>query len=240
MKKFNISLMKLIFLGLVAASMVHASDKPSDPRSHKIHIQGRVADGRYYGAEDLFSIALPAKLNVSEIEDFYPAPNVGGVAFFNTSGFLLKLEIDEVIPEITHLATKHPEIKHDILDALFHELMLPQLKIFIPKVKVLHEEKISLANGEQAIFAVLNLPASATLVDTQTGNNLDSMRGYLFFLANGNKELVNINMQDTLTLIPNVAEAAKASLNERLLNHLMQYHSTFRIEPSILAIPKAL
>ena len=236
----NATLLLLIFIALNVPSMTHANELTSDSRSHKNHILGRIADGRYYGSGDLFSIALPVKLDSAEIGDFYEAPNVGGVAFFNNGGFLLKLEIDEVIPEITHLTTNHPEIKHEILDALFYELIIPQLKAYIPKLEILHEEKISLANGERALFAVLNLPEAATLVDMQTGRNLDSMRGYLLFLSDGNKELVNMNMQDTLTLIPNIAEAAKVNLNERLLNHLMQYHTTFRIEPSILAIPKAL
>ncbi len=230
----------LLFLALNVSSIAGANEHAVDSRTPKNHIQGRIADGRYYGAGDLFSIVLPAKLNTAEIEDFYAAPNVGGVAFFNQSGFLLKLEIDELIPEIIYLITGHPEIKHEILDALFYEVLMPQLKGTVPTMKVLHEEKITFASGEEALFAVLDLPESATLVDRQTGRNLDSKRGYLLFFSEGNKDLININMQDTLTLIPNIAEAAKARLNDRLLNHLIQYHSTFRIEPTILAVPKAL
>lgn len=197
---------------------------------HHLHIQGRIADGRYYGYDDMFSIALPSKLSTTEIEDFYAAPNVGGVAFFNNSGFLLKLEIDQLVPEITYLSTNHPEIKHEILDALFYEVLLPQLKTNVPKLNLLHEQKISFTDGQEALFAVVDLPETATLVDLKTGRNLDSKRGFLLFFTKNSKELINLSMQDTLTLIPTVAEAAKARLNERLLNHLIQYQTTFKIE----------
>ena len=164
------------------------------------------------------------------MEDFYAAPNVGGVAFFNQSGFLLKLEIDELIPEITYLVSHHPEIKHEILDALFYEVLLPQMKTTVPKLHLMHEQKVSFANGDKALFAVIDLPETATLVDLETGKSLDSKRGFLLFFANDNKELINLSMQDTLSLIPTVAEAAKARLNERLLNRLIHYQSTFRLE----------
>lgn len=203
---------------------------------YKLHIQGRIADSRYYGFGDAFSIALPSKSKTLEMEDFYAAPNIGGVAFFNDSGFLLKLEIDELIPEVTHLIENHTEIKDEILDALFYELLLPQLKILVPKLHLLHVQKVILDDTQAALFAVLDLPETATLVDLDTGRNLDSKRGLLLFFSKDNKELVNINMQDTLTLIPAIAAAAKANLNDRLLHHLMQYQSTFRIE--ILTPPK--
>lgn len=200
--------------------------------SHKLQIHGRIADGRYYSLGDMFSIALPSKLSTTEMEDFYAAPNVGGVAFFNNSGFLLKLEIDQVIPEITHLASQHPDLKHEILDALFYEVLVPQLKSLVPKMNLMHEHKLNFPNGDEALFAVINLPETSTMVDWKTGKYLDSKRGFLLFFTKNNTEIVNLSMQDTLTMIPSIEEAAKARLNDRLLNHLIQYQTTFRIENS--------
>lgn len=197
---------------------------------YNLKIHGRISDNRYYSLGDMFSIALPSKLSTTELEDFYAAPNVGGVAFWNNSGFLLKLEIDQVVPEITHLATRHPDIKHEILDALFYEVLMPQLKSIVPKMSLLHEHKLHFPNGDQALFAVVDLPESSTMVDWKTGRYLDSKRGFLLFFTKGNNEIVNLSMQDTLTLIPSVEEAAKARLNDRLLNHLIQYQTTFRVE----------
>jgi hypothetical protein len=207
-----------------------AAEPLLERRPTKFHIQGKVVDGRYYGYGGVFSMALPSKSTAAEIEDSYTAPTIGGVAFFNHSGFLLKLEIDELIPEVCYLIVNHPEIKHEILDALFYEVLLPQLKVIVPKLQLLNEQKVNLINGDDALFAVINLPEAATLIDLDSGKNLDSKRGFLLFFSNDHKELVNLSMQDTLTLIPNVAEAAKVRLNERLLNHLIQYQSTFRIE----------
>lgn len=220
----------LFSFGILASTSLYAADNSIDTRGHKIHIQGRIADDRYYGYGDLFSITLPSKSNTTEIEDFYAAPNIGGVAFFNQSGFLLKLEIDELIPEVTYLIANHPEIKEEVLDALFYEVLLPQLKTLVPRLQVLNEQKVTFANGQHALFAVIDMPETATLIDLETGRSLDSKRGFLLFFTEDNKELINLSMQDTISLIPSVAEAAKARLSERLLNHLIHYQSTFRME----------
>lgn len=220
----------LFFLVISSLTIAQDDQNSAEQRLHKLHIQGRVADGRYYSYRDLFSLALPSTSNTAEMEDFYAAPNVGGVAFFNQAGFLLKLEIDALIPEITYLIANHPEVKHEILDALFYEVLLPQMKVTVPKMHLLYEEKVSFAKGEKALFAVIDLPETATLVDLNTGRNLDSKRGFLLFFTDDNKQLVNLSMQDRPSLIPTVAEAAKARLNERLFNHLIQYQSTFRLE----------
>jgi hypothetical protein len=217
--------MKLMILPFILCALLFHVPAIGNPL-----IQGKIADGRYYGYGDMFSIALPSRLSSTEMEDFYLAPNVGGVAFYNNVGFLLKLEIDQVIPEITSLATHHPEIKHEILDALFYEVLLPQLKISVPKLRLIHEHKLHFANGDSALFAVIDLPEASTLADIQTGKYLDSKRGFLLFFTKNNKELVNLSMQDTLTLIPTVKEAAQARLAERLLNHLIQYQLTFKVE----------
>lgn len=219
------------FFVLIACALL--AESSTESRFHKPHIQGRVSDGRYYGYGDVFSIELPSKSNNLEIEDFYAAPNMGGVAFFNDSGFLLKLEIDELLPEVTYLITKYPELKQEILDALFVESLLPQLKTIVPKLQLLDDHQITFATGEDARFAVIELPETATIMDS-TGRNLDSNRGFLLFFTQDNKQLVNLSLQDTLTLIPTVAEAAKARLSERLLNHIMRYQATFRLEsPSV-------
>jgi hypothetical protein len=214
------------------------SETMSAARNFHHHIQGKVSEDRYYGEGNVFSIALPSKSNGLEIEDFFAAPNIGGVVFFNDTGFFLKLEIDELIPEVIYLITKHPEITEEILDAIFYELLIPQLQAVIPKLHLLHEQKVTLEDGHEALFAVIDLPETATLVDMQTGRKLDSKRGFLLFFSKDDKNLVNLSMQDTLTLIPNLAETAKASLNDRLLHHLLHYQSTFRLEATRLAKPK--
>lgn len=196
---------------------------------HHPRIQGRIFDGRYYGAGDFFSLSLPATSDVSQIEDFFVAPNIGGVAFYNDYGFLLKIEVDELLPEVAHLIRRHSEIKEEILDALFSDALVLQIKLSVPKLQVLYVKKIQLPSGEPALFAVLDLPEAATLVDTHTGRGLDSKRGYLLFFAE-NSDLVSMSLQDTLSFLPNIADAAKARLNDRLLNHLLYYQSTFRIE----------
>ena len=209
---------------------IYAEEVSEDTRISKPHLQGRISEGRYYGLDDFFSIAMPTTSSTAEIEDFFVAPNVGGIAFFNHSGFLLKVEIEEVAPEVSYFIKNYPEIKGEILDAIFNDVLLPQLKTIVPKLSPMYIKKVTLPNKEEALFAVVNLPETATLIDLTSGRKLDSKRGYLLFFTKDNREVVNLNLQDTLSLIPTVAEAAKTTLNERLLNHLIQYQNTFQLE----------
>ena len=213
--------------------------EPKNLSTHHLRIKGRISDGRYYGAGDFFSLSLPATADASQVEDFFMAPNIGGVAFYNDDGFLLKIEVDELLPEVSHLIRRHPEIKEEILDALFSDALLLQIKQTVPKLQVLQVKMIQLPSGDPALFAVLDLPEAATLVDTQTGRNLDSKRGYLIFFAD-NFDLVSMSLQDTLSFLPNLAEAAKTRLNDRLLNHLLYYQSTFRVDSDKrVSLPKS-
>lgn len=205
------------------------SDNSSLVRPQRSHLQGVIKDDHYYAHENLFSIVLPAKAETLVIEDFYMSANIGGVAFLNDSGFFLKVEVDELLPEVAHLIATYPEIKPEMLDILFDKVLLVQLKTMVPGLHLLHKRNTTLTNGEHALFAVIDLPETATLVNMQTGRNLDAKRGYLLFFSSDNQKLVSMSLQDTLSLIPGVAEAAKARLNERLLNHLMRYQSTFRM-----------
>lgn len=224
---YHLSLGFLILTTISIANSLFGSETVSKPRLPRPHLQGTIKDDRYYSINNTFSIALPAKQETIVIEDFYASPTVGGVAFLNESGFFLKVEIDELIPEVSHLIGTYPEIKSEMLDVLFYDVLMAQLKIKVPGLHVLHERKIRLSNGEDALFAVIDLPETATLVNMQTGRNLDAKRGYLLFFSNDKKELISMSLQDTLTLIPGVAEAAKTRLNERLLNHLIRYQTTF-------------
>lgn len=191
--------------------------------------QGKIAGGRYYGFGDVFSFEVPAVLEHGQIEDYYASPTMGGAAFFNDYGFFLKVEIDELIPEVVSLISKHPQIKEEILDALFNDVILVQMKHVVPMLKQLDVKGVRLANGEPGLFIVINYPEMSSVVDSNTGKKFDSKRGYLLFFAE-DKVLMSFSLQDTLSFIPSVAEAANARLSERLLNHLIRYQSTFRME----------
>jgi len=214
-------------LSLHSVAPTFPAVQPALKHAPKQHLQGRITGDRYYSYGNTFSIPLPTSDEASHIEDFYVTPNIGGVAFFNDYGFLLKIEKDELIPEVISIITQHPEIKEEMLDALFYDALVPQIKITAPKLQILFEKKIRLASGEPALFAVLNYPEGATVMDTVTGVTLDSKRGYLIFFSE-NKALMSFTLQDTLSFIPSIADAAKSRLNARLLHHLEQYQSTFQ------------
>lgn len=228
-KAYYLCFASLIFHVAALPAFSSTPDASSAPRSHRSHLQGIIKDDRYYGHQNLFSIGLPAKAETIVIDDFYVSSHIGGVAFLNDSGFFLKVEVDELLPEVAHLIATYPEIKPEMLDILFNEVLLVQLKVMVPGLHLLHERKTTLPSGDHALFAVVDLPETATLVDMQTGRNLDAKRGYLLFFSMDHQHLVSMSLQDTLTLIPGVAEAAKARLNERLLNHLTRYQSSFRM-----------
>lgn len=206
----------------------------SDTHPFLIHhgaIQGKISDGRYISYRDIFSIELPASMEYGQVEDFFVGPYVGGVAFYNDYGFFLKLEIDEIVPEVESLITKHPQIKGEILDAIFSEVLLRQLKESVSTLQVIDQKETTLAGGEPALFVVIKYPELGGFVNPMTGRPFDSNRGYLMFFAK-DKSMISLSLQDTLSFIPSVAEAAKTSLSDRLLNHLKKYQSTFRLEPA--------
>lgn len=192
-------------------------------------LKGKIIGNRYFGYQDTFSLELPNSLENGQIEDYYMGPRTGAVVFFNDYGFFLKFEIDEVIPEVESLITRHPSIKGEILDALFSDVILVQLKESVPAMQVIDRKDITLTDGEPALFAVINYPGLSSVIDPTTGRAFDSKRGYLLFFAQ-DKTMISLSLQDTLSFIPSVAQAARLSLSERLLNHLKRYQSSFRME----------
>jgi hypothetical protein len=223
----------MVFLAPCSAETVEFREgnaRLSHGQIEENHLVGKVVEGRYFSGEDYFSIAVPLAIQSNGyIEDNLVTENIAGVAFFNNFGYLQRVETDETPAEVTFLISHHPEIKEEILDALFFDVLLPQLKESVPNLKVLHHIKIVLDNQEPALFAVLDLPQASTIVNSQTGVPLDSKRGYVITFSQ-NKYLVNFSMQDTLTLLPTAAEAAKLRLNERLLTHMLESQRTYRIE----------
>lgn len=194
-------------------------------------ILGKIVDGRYYDCNGWFSMAVPEYAEPRFVEDDHVENRLCDVAFFNDYGYLLKVEVDELIPEVRSIISKHQDVKDEVLDALFHEAIFPQIQSEVPKAELLHQRKIILDSGEPAVFVVLNLPASSSVVDRSTGFSYDSKRGYLFSFSN-NRRLINLSMQDTYSLMPRFAQSAKIHLNERLLKHLLRVQQTFRNLPA--------
>lgn len=225
LKKFA---MAHAFLMAFACFGLKCDARASVPVSLKHALQGKIVGDRYISAGGAFNIALPSTSDASSIEDSYANPTTGGVAFFNDSGFLLKIEIDELLPEVTALITKHPDIKGEMLDAIFNGALLLQIKANVPKTTVMYQKAIDLSAGQPAHFAVLDLPEAATLIDLTTGRSLDSKRGYLVFFGN-DRELITMSLQDTLSFIPRIANVAKETINERLLNHLLHYQKNLML-----------
>lgn len=189
-------------------------------------ILGTIKDNVYHSPGELYTIEIPPATDQGGyIEDNYDEGDSAGVVFFNDFGFLLKLEFDALPLEVTSIIQQFPEIKDEVLDAIFFDVMLNQIKHAIHGTHVLHEEKLTLDNGEPALFVVLDMPRSATLSDMKTGLHLDAKRGYLFYFTKSGY-LINISMQDTISLIPSVKEAAKTRLKERLLNNLLHVQRT--------------
>lgn len=189
-------------------------------------IVGTIQDNTYYSPNRFFKIEVPpAADRGGYIEDHFSPEGTAGVAFFNDTGYFMKAEFDFVPPEVSTMVSQHPEITDEILDAIFFDVMLDQLKSTIHGSSVLHSQKLQLDSGQPALFVVMDLPRAATLTDFKTGLHMDSKRGYLIYFIEGN-HLVNISMQDTISLIPSVKEAAKNRLNERLLNHLLHVQKT--------------
>lgn len=201
-------------------------DTPPDS-PQKNQLEGRVVEGRYYGYKNSFSVEIPSFASPQHIEDDYFDNVLGGVAFYNDEGYFSKVEIDELLPEVKWIISKHPHIKNEVLDAMVNEAIIPQLKNETPDLKVLHQRSVTLENSEPALYMILNLPRAASLVEKSTGRNLDSIRGYLYVFSNNN-QLVSFSMQDPYSLMPRFADSAKNHLNERLLNHLLQIQRTFK------------
>jgi len=229
--KFLTFLISATFLGPCYAEMAAFSEgsaRFSQGQIEENHLVGKIVEGRYFSGDGLFSVEVPSAINHSGyIEDHAVSGNLAGVAFFNDYGYLLKVETDETPAEVAFLISHHPEIKEEILDALFFDVLIPQLKESIPNLKVLHKTKIVLDNKEPALFVVLDMPQASTIVNSQTRMPLDSKRGFIIYFSK-NTYLVNFSMQDTLTLLPSVAEAAKLRLNERLLTHMLESQRTYK------------
>ena len=138
----------------------------------------------------------------------------------------MKLEVDLLPAEVTSLITPYPEIKEEVLDGLFYEKYLPKLKEMFPNLELIIEEKISLSNGETALYAVLNMPQAAN-VPGLNKRNLDSKRGYLLTFSN-DSFLVNFCLQDTLSLVSSSKSNGKEKkLEDRLLQNLLSLQKTF-------------
>lgn len=193
----------------------------------KGYLTGKVADNRYYALGNLFSFALPLALGEGFIEDHAIPPSSVGVALYNHDGFLLKIQYDPMIEEVRSLLASYPEIEEELLDALFYDMSLLQLEESVPGTKVLHEKKIVLEDGKKVLFAVIHQPQAATIIDAQTGTPLDAKRGFLFFFSKGT-HLVNLSVQDTVSLIHPAADSSGFRLNERLLGNLLQIYGTFQ------------
>lgn len=190
-------------------------------------IEGTIKDGRYHASNGWFSIGIPEYAEPCYVEDDYLDGRLCDVAFFNDYGYLLKVEVDELLPEVRSIISKHHDVKDEVLDALFYDAILPQIRHEVPKVEVLHERKVILDNGEPALYAVLNLPKSSSIYDRSTGMSFDSKRGYLLVFSN-NRHLVNLSLQDTYSLMPRFAETAKVHLNDRLFKHLIEVQKTYQ------------
>ena len=164
----------------------------SKSKIQKGFLAGKIENNRYHAVNNFFSFAIPPGFIQGIIEDHAAAPGIFGVALYNQDGFLLKVQYDPLIEEVRSLLA-YPEIEGELLDAIFYDLALLQLKGITPELKVLHERKIKLENGQNALFAILNLPESASVNNSITGTPLDSIRGYLFFFSK--THLVNLSLQ---------------------------------------------
>jgi len=190
---------------------------------------GKVIGDRYFSYDGWFSVAVPKPVWDGYVTDHYPLPNLGGVMFFNDIGYLMKIEVDTLPVEVCSIISSHPTIKHEVLDALFYEALLPQLKESVPDLYLLHERKLSLEQDEPALYAVINMPESATVIDRYTGRCMDSKRGYMLMFSQ-DKRLVVFSIQDTYSLLPGCADMASAYLKERLLGHLVKIQASYRHE----------
>jgi hypothetical protein len=190
---------------------------------------GKVVGDRYFSHDGWFSVAVPKPVWDGYVTDHYPLPNLGGVMFFNNAGYLMKIEIDILPAEVCSIISKHPEIKNEVLDALFYEALLPQLKESVPALHVMYERKLLLEGDEPTLYAVINMPESATIMDKYTGRCMDSKRGYMLMFSQ-DKRLVVFSIQDTYSLLPGCADTASIYLKERLLSHLIKIQASYRYE----------
>lgn len=210
--------------GMALGTSLYASGPPISPSND---LTGKIHNGRYYATNGWFHMPIPDYAEPCYVEDDYVEGRLWDVAFFNDYGYLLKVEVDAVIPEVRSIVSKHPEIKDEVMDAIFYEAVLPQIKSEVPNAQLLHNRKVILDGGEPAFFVVMNLPKASSVVDRTTGLSFDSKRGYLFVFLN-DKHLLNLSMQDTYSLMPRFAESAKVNLPDRLLKHLVSIYQTFQ------------
>lgn len=223
----NLIVVPLIFMATALCSCVaYAAVSPLCPSND---LTGKVINGRYHATNGWFNMPIPEYAEPCYIEDEYVEGRLWDVAFFNDYGYLLKVEVDAILPEVHSIITKHPEVKAEVLDAIFHEAVLTQIKSDAANTEILHTRSIILESGDPAFFVVLNLPRASSVVDRATGLSFDSKRGYLFVFLD-NKHLLNLSMQDAYSLMPRFAESAKVNLADRLLKHLSNIQRTINKE----------
>lgn len=133
---------------------------------------GKIRDGKYYSDCNLFSIDIPPPVTTTGIvEDYFKKDDVSRemnawVAFANQYGYYLRFEvIDPQLPLLLEIA-HCPDSKKDILDSLFTEWLVPELKKKTLEIEIFEKSHIILENGELALFAIVGLPK-----DTQDFDN---------------------------------------------------------------------
>jgi hypothetical protein len=133
---------------------------------------GKIRDVKYYTDSNLFSIDIPPPVTTTGyVEDYFKKDDVrremnGWVAFVNQYGYYLKFEvIDPQLPVLLEIA-HNPDCKKEILDRLFSEWLVPEMKEKTLETEIFETSHIILENGEPALFAVFGLPK-----DTQDFDN---------------------------------------------------------------------
>lgn len=220
-------LLSTMHLASETGALIEGCAYYADGKIERGFLSGKIVGKRYCAPDNSFELEMPAGFSEGFIEEHGIVPQLVGVAFCNHDGVLLKVQKEVLIEEVKSILSCHPEIEEELLDALFHEMMLVQLKEVIPGLTLLHEKKITLENGVRALYAVIHLPKASTIFEANSGTPLDSKRGYLLFFSRGT-HLTMITLQDTLSLIPSVAEVASYRLIERLLNNLLSINATLR------------
>lgn len=135
------------------------------------NLQGIVRDERYHSKSDLFSVDIPLSARRGCIEDFFNKDELskemyGWVAFANNCGYYLKYEvIDPKLPVLIEIA-HYPDSKQDILEHLFSNWIVPNIKDIAIDAEIFSQEQIILDNGEPALFAHFGL--------SQDSQNLDN------------------------------------------------------------------
>lgn len=134
------------------------------------NLQGVIRDERYHSNYNLFSVDIPLPARRGYIEDYFNKDDVsremyGWVAFANHCGYYLKYEvIDPKLPVLIEIA-HYPDSKQDILEHLFSNWIVPNMKNIAMDAEIFSQELIILENGEPALFAHLGLPQDSQNLD---------------------------------------------------------------------------